>query len=210
VNHDDIINNDVIGQYRRGLLIHRDSEAFEEHLMDCAECRALFESDVRLERGFRGMSANAIEGKRVGPRNNSIIVKLTIAAAIAALAIPTAVLYQASEAPKPQAGLPVYEFIVTRASHAQISEIRIPIHAEWYVLQFEVPESEHCCQVVIEDLDGKEVWRTGAAIENDGRFVRILVGRRYLHAGVYRIALISKRSSEGRLVEHRVAFTFEG
>ena len=213
MNHDRIVDQDLIGRYRAGTLAAGDAEAFEGHLIGCAECQSLLDTDLRLEQGLRTNAARAASA--AAPPAAVAVARWSTArrgtlAAVAVLAAVFAVPWLASSRfdAAPQAGLPMFQFALTRGADDPVTELVVPADAEWFALELEAPVTgERHCQVVIATAAGATVWQHEAAIERDTGIVRVLLNRDHLPSGRYLIALRSTGPGAPTLIEHRVQMT---
>lgn len=212
VNHDHIVDRDLIGQYRRGSLSAADTEAFEGHLLGCEDCQTLLAADARLERGMRAAAARSVAGsgaaspRAVAPTRRRPPLRLALAAA-ATLAgiIATPWIARPWLQVQPQAGLPLYRVAVTRGPAPETIELHVPPRVAWYALELEAPEPNGpCCRVVIEDADGATVWEGETQVAPDTGLVRVLLSRSFLRTGSYRIVLYATTAPAVRLIEHQV------
>lgn len=212
MNHDHIVDHDLIGRYRRGMLATDEIEAFEVHLLDCEGCQSLLAADARLERGSRGIAARAVNPTAGPPllaparRRPPLRLALAAAAALAGvIATPWIARPWSQPQPGPQAGLPLFRIDMTRGPAPQAIELHVPPRVAWYALELEAPESAlECCRVVIEDANGVTVWEGETQIAPDTGVVRVLLSRSFLQSGSYRIVLYATAALAARLVEHQV------
>ena len=210
MNHDRIIDQDLIGRYRAGTLAAGDAEAFEAHMIGCAECQSLLDTDLRLEQGLRTNAARAASA--AAPPTAVAAARWSAAqrgalAAVAVLATAFAVPWLASPRfdAAPQAGLPMFQLALTRGADDPVTEFVVPADAEWFAVELEAPATDQRrCQVVITTADGATVWLHEAAIEPDTGVVRVLLNRGHLASGRYLIALRSIGPGTPTLIEHRV------
>jgi len=212
MNHHQVIDQDLVGRYRRGRLTVAAAEDFETHLLDCRECQALLEIDARLERGFRTLAAEAqVREPRSRPSwaraSLGIAATLLIAVSVSLLLRwPGAEPQVAGRSPPiAQAGLPVFQLALTRGGGAEAIVLRIPPQMAWYALEIGAPEtSAPCCRVVIEDAENAVVWEGESSIVATGNVVRVLLSRYLLDDGDYRIVLYAIGADQTRLIEHEV------
>ena len=131
------------------------------------------------------------------------------AAVAAALGTAFAVPWFAASPPRAQAGLPVFQLSLTRASGSAVVELDVPADAEWYALELEAPLTERrCCRVVIEDGVGAQLWQSNTEVVEASGLIRVLLSRSYFDDGNYRIVLYASDSGSARLVEHEVLVRF--
>jgi hypothetical protein len=214
VNHHRVVDQDLIGQYRAGTLTAGDAEAFEAHMIGCAECQSLLDIDQRLEQGLRTIAARVASTTPptmvAAARWRNARIGALAAATVMLVAFAVPWLTSQSFDTAPPADLPLFQLALTRGASDPVTELVVPADAEWFALELEAPVSEaRRCRVVIATAAGATVWQHDAAIEPDTGVVRVLLNRDHLASGRYLIALRSIGPGAPTLIEHRVQMTLD-
>lgn len=204
MNHDYIIDQDLVGLYRLGMLDAAEAEVFEAHLIGCELCLGLLAADAQLGRGLRVIAAD-----RVAPPRRTVAhwrsprrIALAAAAVLAMVAVVPALWHGRTD---PQADIQTFHLPLTRGPAPAAIELTVSPRVAWYALELEAPPtSTTCCRVVIEDGEGNAVWEGESPVAPDTGMVRVLLSRSILQNGSYRIVLYATAALPVRLVEHQV------
>jgi anti-sigma factor RsiW len=86
MEHDDVVEQDVVSRYLSGGLPRDERAAFEEHFIDCPSCLDALEGADELQRGLKAVAAQDAMTERIQPipRSRSVGRAMVFAAGIAA------------------------------------------------------------------------------------------------------------------------------
>jgi hypothetical protein len=208
MNHERVIDQDLIGRYRRNELPPSETVAFEAHLIGCRECQSLLAVDARLERGMRAIEVQEPAAPAYARRWRASLPLAAAAVLLLALGSTTALWFVAGfqDSARPalaQGDLPVYHLALTRGAVQQVTVLKISSVTDWYALEADTPPVEgDCCRVVIEGAGGEEIWQGDSPLIRDNNTVRVLLNRSLMGSGGYRVVLYADGSR--RLIEHQV------
>ncbi|HEX6928647.1 MAG TPA: zf-HC2 domain-containing protein [Gammaproteobacteria bacterium] len=199
-HHDDAGLDEIVQRYVFGRLSADESERFEAHYLDCAECQDRLETFEAMRAGLTALGGENVHHLPLPPRPVSRAPAMAMAAILAGLvALPLGMMLESpSRGPGPAsvAGVPVLPVSQLRGSGDEPQAVITPPTGSPFVLMLELAWPEHAAYTVrIHAADGGVLW-TGEGLQPnylDSLAVSIPPG--FLAPGIYRAEVLAETAA---------------
>jgi hypothetical protein len=205
MEHAEAVNKQATERYLLGQMAEEESEAFELHLFECAECaQDLEQASLFVENARAVLAEPEIRRESVWAKLRRIFSEPLFAApALATLALAGVTTYQAgviAQLRQPQA---ILAFAVKSAARSAADEIRIPDDARYFTLSMDLPDGSfprYQCDLYA--TAGALRFTVESSAPAPGTPLNILIPARTLEPGPY---MLRVRGLQGSQVSLEIA-----